>query len=218
MRPRNWLFGLTVVATLGVPGSLAQAQSLYKSFLDRFDANKDGKISRGEVPEGDLRKALDRMADKYQLDPKKVYARSELEQILGITPSASSDSAAPSGSGRGRSRSRSESAPSSSATGSSASSARSYRALVDLPDDYGKYDKDGDGQVGLYEWPKNRIAEFLALDKNGDGFLTVEELKKPSPREAKKEEPKSPKPPDAPPPEENKPTEDSVQAKPPNDG
>ena len=215
MRPRNWLFGLTVVATLGVPGSLAQAQSLYKSFLDRFDANKDGKISRGEVPEGDLRKAFDRMAEKYQLDPKKVYARSELEQILGITPSASSDSAAPSGSGRGRSRSRSESVPSSSATGSSASGARSYRALVELPDDYRKYDKDGDGQVGLYEWPKNRIAEFLALDKNGDGFLTVEELKKPSVREAKKEEPKTPKPPDAPPPEEDKPTEEAGK---PNDG
>lgn len=220
MRPRIWLCSVTFfVATLGVAGSCAQAQSLYKSFLDRFDANKDGKISRGEVPEGDLRKAFDRMADKYQLDPKKVYTRAELEQILGITPSASSDSPATSGSGRGRSRGGRSDPPSSpTASAAGGGGTRSYRALVELPEDYRKYDKDGDGQVGLYEWPKNRIAEFLTLDKNGDGFLTVEELKKPSPREAKnKEEPKSPKPADAPAPAEDKPTDAAGASNPPDE-
>jgi Ca2+-binding EF-hand superfamily protein len=49
-----------------------------------------------------------------------------------------------------------------------------------LPGEYRSYDKDGDGQVGLYEWPKDRIRDFIALDRNDDGFLTINELRKPS--------------------------------------
>jgi hypothetical protein len=47
-----------------------------------------------------------------------------------------------------------------------------------LPDWFGKYDLDADGQVGLYEWKKvgQRIAEFLAMDANSDGFLEAKEL------------------------------------------
>ena len=39
-------------------------------------------------------------------------------------------------------------------------------------------DKDKDGQVGLYEWKSagREIKEFLAMDANADGFVTVEEL------------------------------------------
>src|SRR5947199_8733450 len=39
-------------------------------------------------------------------------------------------------------------------------------------------DTDGDGQVGLYEWKAARkpIDDFLKMDRNNDGFLTVEEV------------------------------------------
>src|SRR5262249_39674756 len=39
-------------------------------------------------------------------------------------------------------------------------------------------DKDKDGQVGLYEWKAagKSTKEFLTMDKNADGFLTVEEV------------------------------------------
>jgi len=38
-------------------------------------------------------------------------------------------------------------------------------------------DRDKDGQVGLYEWKADGrpIKEFLAMDLNGDGFVTAEE-------------------------------------------
>jgi hypothetical protein len=47
-----------------------------------------------------------------------------------------------------------------------------------LPPAYRHYDTDGDGQIALYEWKDKggRVAEFLKLDLNGDGFLTPDEL------------------------------------------
>jgi len=48
----------------------------------------------------------------------------------------------------------------------------------DLPAWYVELDKDKDGQVGLYEWKAagKDLKEFLAMDANGDGFVTVEEI------------------------------------------
>ena len=42
---------------------------------------------------------------------------------------------------------------------------------------YAALDTDQDGQIGLYEWKAagQPISEFLRMDLNGDGFLTVEE-------------------------------------------
>ena len=88
------------------------------------------------------------------------------------------------------------------------SDGRPYRALEQLPDPYRSYDKDGDGQVGLYEWPKERIRDFIDLDRNDDGFLTMSELKKPSSstqngEKARSTEEKKPEPATSPPDTEN---------------
>lgn len=45
-----------------------------------------------------------------------------------------------------------------------------------LPRDYESLDKNGDGQIGMYEWDRSKYSEFVKLDKNGDGFLTPQEL------------------------------------------
>jgi Ca2+-binding EF-hand superfamily protein len=48
----------------------------------------------------------------------------------------------------------------------------------ELPAWFAQYDTDGDGQIGLYEWKKTgrELSEFQKMDRNGDGFLTVEEV------------------------------------------
>lgn len=47
-----------------------------------------------------------------------------------------------------------------------------------LPDWFAKLDTDGDAQLGLYEWKRSGrpLDEFERMDRNGDGFLTIEEL------------------------------------------
>jgi hypothetical protein len=47
-----------------------------------------------------------------------------------------------------------------------------------LPDWFMKTDADGDGQLGLYEWKKSGrpLEQFVALDRNDDGFVTLAEL------------------------------------------
>ncbi len=50
------------------------------------------------------------------------------------------------------------------------------RVTKDLPTDYRDKDKNGDGQIGLYEWDRNAFAQFFGLDRNGDGLLTADEL------------------------------------------
>lgn len=50
------------------------------------------------------------------------------------------------------------------------------RIAQPLPREYEVHDKNGDGQIGLYEWDRAKYAEFMKLDKNGDGFLTALEL------------------------------------------
>jgi len=45
-----------------------------------------------------------------------------------------------------------------------------------LPKEFQVYDKNGDGQIGLYEWDRAKFAEFKKLDKNNDRFLTPQEL------------------------------------------
>jgi hypothetical protein len=49
---------------------------------------------------------------------------------------------------------------------------------TNLPDWFSSLDADQDGQVGLYEWKKagRPIREFLAMDRNNDGYLESKEL------------------------------------------
>jgi Ca2+-binding EF-hand superfamily protein len=55
---------------------------------------------------------------------------------------------------------------------------RAGKLPKELPAWFSQYDKDGDGQIGLYEWKAagQPLKDFLAMDRNGDGFLTAEEV------------------------------------------
>lgn len=72
---------------------------------------------------------------------------------------------------------RDERRESSNSSKSSKKSAKpKERVTKDLPGDYREKDKNGDGQIGLYEWDRKAFAQFYALDRNGDGLLTPDEL------------------------------------------
>ena len=55
---------------------------------------------------------------------------------------------------------------------------RTGKMPKELPAWFEEADKDKDGQVGLYEWKATGkpVREFMAMDQNGDGFLTAEEV------------------------------------------
>jgi hypothetical protein len=48
----------------------------------------------------------------------------------------------------------------------------------EVPAWFGQLDTDKDAQIGLYEWKVSGrpIEEFIKMDRNGDGFLTVDEV------------------------------------------
>ena len=76
-----------------------------------------------------------------------------------------------------RDRGRDERRESSNSSKSSKKSAKpKERVTKELPADYRDKDKNGDGQIGLYEWDRKAFAQFYALDRNGDGLLTPDEL------------------------------------------
>jgi Ca2+-binding EF-hand superfamily protein len=185
---------LKILAPLGTAAimlaSSAQAYAQSSKLIQNMDVNKDGKITRDEIPEGATKRLFDNMVEKYKLDPKKTYTIAEFEQAAGMGGSAPSS---PNGSNQLNSNSSSRfggsrrsfgpspgSGPSRYGLPSRAPDGRPSRGVEELPEPYRTYDKDGDGQIGLYEWPRDRIREFVALDVNDDGFLTINELKKSS--------------------------------------
>lgn len=170
------LMGFVAAALFVVCSGQALAQS--SKLIQNMDTNKDGKVSREEMPEGATRRMFDNMVEKYKLDPKKTYTIQELEQVMGLGGTAASNSL--SGNSSSRPGSSRRGASRNGPTSRAPSDGRPFRALEELPEPYKSYDKDGDGQIGLYEWPRDRIREFIALDVNDDGFLTINELKKSS--------------------------------------
>ncbi len=55
---------------------------------------------------------------------------------------------------------------------------RAGKLPKELPAWFKQLDTDEDGQIGLYEWKSSgrSLEEFEAIDRNNDGFLTVEEV------------------------------------------
>lgn len=55
---------------------------------------------------------------------------------------------------------------------------RSGKLPKELPAWFKQLDTDNDGQIGLYEWKASgrSLEEFQRMDRNNDGFLTIEEV------------------------------------------
>jgi len=145
----------------------AQARDAFK----RLDTNNDGALSVEEMQAAgrfgsriyDERDKWDRNRNgKIELDEYIEYTRNRNQQRKGggQPPPAQPDAIVP--------------------------QAEDKRPVVyrvgklpkDLPTWFEELDQDKDGQVGLYEWKAGgkSVDAFLALDHNGDGFITAEEV------------------------------------------
>jgi hypothetical protein len=136
----------------------------------KLDADGDGLLSFQEMDEilRAERHKWDANQDGFiDLDEFKDYYKARQEQ--------QKEKAAPAHGGRPR------------------RAARAVDLPANLPPWFEEYDTDGDGQIGLYEWKAagQPIARFLALDANGDGFLTPDEVlaAHPSPPPAEEKKP-----------------------------
>ncbi len=193
---------LPAVLIMAVALCLSQLGQSYAqlSLLNRLDPDGDGKVVRDKLPTN-YRKMLDRIVDRYGLDKKKgEWKIDELRNAIsgGAQKQLAAEQANQGTSGSavapwpsvwpGSSRRQANQGTSGSAVAGSTGQLTSIpphkpgelHPLVRLPEQYASYDKDNDGQIGLYEWPRRRLAEFLKLDQNDDGFLTIKELGKPS--------------------------------------
>lgn len=55
-------------------------------FLDKLDMDRDGKITRAELPEGSYRELYDRLAKRYELEENRAYTFHELKGKMGWRP------------------------------------------------------------------------------------------------------------------------------------
>lgn len=106
-------------------------------------------------------------SERREFRPSEAFGREDRDR--------DSDRSRDSDRNRDSSSSRSSSSSSSSKSSKTAPKPK-VRITKELPESYRDKDKNGDGQIGLYEWDRQAFAQFFELDANGDGFLTPSEL------------------------------------------
>ena len=153
---------------LGTIPALVQADRAEKLFR-RYDRDSDGLLANDELPEGlsDQRKLWDKNCNGLiDLEEYATYYGAQLKMV--------SDAVA-----RGEVSIRAPIAPAAAPEPTRAPMPRpAAKSGTGLPDWFGQLDTNADGQVGLYEWKKagRKVADFLAMDANGDGYLEAGEV------------------------------------------
>jgi Ca2+-binding EF-hand superfamily protein len=71
--------------------------------------------------------------------------------------------------------------------GSANTSGRSFKAIslpANIPSWFSENDKNHDGEIGMHEWPRERMDEFTKYDINHDGIITSDEAMRTVPKTA----------------------------------
>jgi len=155
----------------GQPDTAAWAENMFR----QLDQNGDGLLNNDEMPE-----ALRAERDKWDTDKNGLIDLNEFKayiparaqqwqedrnaqgngwQNLLVVPGASPD-------------------PPAEEERAKPVAYRAGKLPKELPSWFQELDTDGDAQIGLYEWKASGgpLDEFFKMDRNGDGFLTVQEV------------------------------------------
>jgi hypothetical protein len=172
----------TVLAIHTPPSTYAQDSGRSERYFRYLDRNSDGQLDPEEFQRisESTRERLLRMgvAGNRPVSKDAFIAGMEGAEEIRRREQAAAESERGSSSDRSASPSRTERGGTS---GNSRGRSNKVRLTAKLPADYQARDKNGDGQIGLYEWDRAKLAEFRQLDRNGDGFLTPKELLNPVP-------------------------------------
>jgi Ca2+-binding EF-hand superfamily protein len=144
-----------------------------EQWFQNLDKNGDGYLSYDEMPE-DLRADRNRWdVDRnglIDLNEFKSYYYYKLQQDRAATPQ---------GQAGVYSLGASQAAPAPAVDDKRKTGVyRSDNLPKELPPWFKQLDTDHDMQIGLYEWKAGgrSIEEFMRIDRNNDGFLTVDEV------------------------------------------
>jgi Ca2+-binding EF-hand superfamily protein len=178
MHRRCWVPMAVFIAVLVAQGNhsgWAQESDRSERYFDYLDRDKDGQISTDEFARMDSR-----MRERFQslgFDGQRSISRSRfLDAYRRADEARRQEDDQRRTSGDSRTTSSSSSSSSSSSDRSRGKPKEKVRLTMPLPAPYQALDLNMDDQIGLYEWDPTKYDEFFALDRNGDGFLTPNEL------------------------------------------
>jgi Ca2+-binding EF-hand superfamily protein len=159
-------------AAAGAPGGAGGQDGMNnwaESMFRRMDRNGDGLLNNDEMPE-----ALRIERDKWDTNKDgfidlaefKAYFQARLQQVQAER------------NGAGGLLGNIIEAPPVEEEEQKPVVYRAGKLPKELPAWFAQLDTDGDGQIGLYEWKNSgrSLREFQEMDRNGDGFLTIDEV------------------------------------------
>jgi len=153
---------------MGGPSDGDRDRRLDEAFK-RLDQNEDGVLSYDELARSPT---LQAEREKYDTNHNGVIELNEFRDYVTARYSGSRSDDSPGAAPRIR---PDDGPPAEEEERKRPTLLRAGNLPRDFP--YASLDTDLDGQVGLYEWKQSgrRIGEFLPMDLNNDGYLTVDE-------------------------------------------
>ena len=161
----------------GAPGASNWMDTMIEDRFRKLDQNGDGLLNNDEMPDS-LKAERDKWDTNHDgfidLNEFKAYAQARIQQMQadrggsGFGGGFNIQGGAGAGSAPENPLDDEDKRP---------TVYRAGKLPKDLPAWFTEADTDGDGQVGLYEWRAKGwpIEQFQQLDRNNDGFITIDE-------------------------------------------